>query len=210
MCKHLIITGSVAVGKSHIQSLIEGVHPRARVYHEFIYGDPTALEILRRRFTGQVSQLTFQTFILDKWIEETKTAPGDINIYERLPDDAVEFFASSMKPEEYITQQTRLNNLRGLLPSYADMDESNCQWIIYDNVFGKSTARLFSLIEELLKSDVTYIVLEVRSSTAYTNYVKRDRKEEHYTPTEIRNMCSDYDEYLRSKRATIHPKVHEL
>lgn len=206
--KHIIINGSVAVGKSHIQKVIAYSFHNPRIYHEFIEGDSTALEILRRRFAGEISALTFQNFILDKWERELKTSPGEVNIYERLPDDAVEVFAVSSLPEdEYAIQTKRLESFRSRLPSYKDMTMENCLWIRYDNKFTNS---LQPLIDLITKSDKEYIVIEVLSSTAYANYRLRNRKEEFYTSEDLEKMYENYGKYTDRLISEIGCEVIEM
>lgn len=211
--KHIVINGSVAVGKSHLQKVLTynlSTHPR--VYHEFIHNDPTALEIMRRRFAGEISALTFQNFILDKWFMELKRPADKINVYERLPDDAVEVFAHmSLDEDEYVFQLKRLEQLRGKLPSYKDMNAENTIWIRYDNKFTNSTNSLIETIEKYIDDDKTvYIVLEVLSSTAYANYRLRNRKEEFYTPEDLEYLYETYKVYTDSKIKEIGCEVIEL
>ena len=213
MLKHIIINGSVAVGKSHLQKVLTyNLKKHPRVYHEFIHKDSTAMEIMRRRFAGEISALTFQNFILDKWFEELKKEASDINIYERLPDDAVEVFAHmSLSDEEYAFQLKRLEQLRGKLPSYKDMKAENTIWIRYDNKFTNSINPLIETIEKYLEDEKTvYIVLEVLSSTAYANYRLRNRKEEFYTPEDLERLYETYKVYTDSKIKEIGCEVIDM
>ena len=126
MLRHIIVTGNVAAGKSWILNQLQSLYPNASIYPEFINNDELALAILKRRFNNTISTLTFQNFIMDKWVIHSKLHQSEINIYERLPDDAVEVFAKAfLNEEEYKTQEHRLKELT-MLPSYKDMNSDNC------------------------------------------------------------------------------------
>lgn len=204
-----MVMGSVATGKTYLQNALREKFPDAKLYPEFIYQDSFALEILRRRFRGEVSALTFQNFILDKWDLLSINERGEgIAIYERLPDDAVEVFSRmSLPPEEYAIHEKWLSTIPIL--SYKDMHADDTIWIIYDNRFDKPIASLISVVEEYTRT-YKHIVIEVRSSTSYENYKYRNRKGEDYTPEELETLYKKYMDYSAEKRLFIHCKVIEM
>ena len=194
----IVVLGNVAVGKSHLTKvLMYNLHKDIVLYPEFIYDDSFAMEMLRRRFEGTVSAVTFQNFILDKWeyyYECNKDRSG-IKLFERLPDDAVKIFAkSAMDEDEYKLQKKRLEKLD--LPSYKDMNKENCTWIRYENNFTKD---LTPLIEKVSSVETKYVVVEVRSETAYKNYRHRNRKEEFYTQEQIAGLQVAYNEFCEKQ-----------
>ena len=208
---HIILSGSVATGKSTILKRIITYFQSKKVcqiYPEFIHEDGIALEILKRRFQGTVSALTLQNFILDKWENMKKLELKEINIYERLPDDAVEVFARmALNDNEYLTQEERLKKLG--FPSYVDMNKDNCIWIRYDNDFSKDTNILMKKIESLI-GKYQFIVVEVRSETSYQNFKLRNREGENYTPEQLENLYEFYSNYTDEKVKQINCELIEM
>ena len=208
---HLIITGSVATGKSYLQSQLLNYynHLSPTLYPEFIYQDPLALSLLQRRFAKQISPLTFQTFILDKW-EYTyqPQPPSKLNIYERLPDDAVEVFSKlSLSPSEYASQLERVKHFT--LPKYSDMHSHDTVFIQYENDFNKPITKLLQTLDSLILN-YTYIVIHVQSKSSYHNYKHRNRTGEYYTPEELEQLYELYELYMQEKIEQIKPKVIKL
>ena len=76
----------------------------------------------------------------------------------------------------------------------------NCTWIRYENNFTKD---LTPLIEAVKSAKTKYVVIEVRSSTAFENYKHRNRKEEFYTLEEIEHLQKLYDEFTAKQIARI-------
>ena len=205
---NIVVTGSVAVGKTYIQeTIISHIHEHeVNVYPEFIQSeggltdDDFALKILDHRFKNKISALTFQNFILDKWernIEINKDKQASINIFERLPDDAVEVFAKmSLSDLEYQTQIERMKKFSSSIISYKSMTSNDTIWIRYENVIGKQIMPLLNFIDELISGKrYRNIVIEVRCSSIYENYKRRDRKEEFYTSEELVNLYDSYCKY---------------
>lgn len=204
----VIVTGNVATGKSHLTKVLQHNLCNVILYPEFIYKDAFAMEMLARRFAGTITALTFQNFILDKWELYQKQNEGieGIRVYERLPDDAVKVFAKlSLSPIEYHLQKERLKKLS--LPSYKDMYCDNCTWIRYENNFTKD---LTPLIEAVKSAKTKYVVIEVKSSTAFENYKQRNRKEEFYTLEEIEHLQKLYDEFTAKQVARIGCSVIDM
>ena len=197
----IIINGSVAVGKSHLQKVILNhfINEHPVLYPEFIYEDSVAMELLKRRFQGTISALTFQNFILDKWELLQKQTPGKINIYERLPDDAVEVFSNmALTEKEFEYHKERLEKLT--VPKYSDMNKDNAIWIRYDNDFKRSINPLLEKLDELYQSGkYKYVIVEVLSKTAYENYKHRNREGEIYTPEELTLLYEVYGRYTTRK-----------
>ena len=206
----IIVMGNVATGKSHIAKVLKHNLLNVVMYPEFIHNDTFAMEMLARRFKNRVSALTFQNFILDKWklfYEKNKDKEG-IRLYERLPDDAVKIFAKmSLTPNEYAIQTERLTELNKLLPSYDDMHNENCTWIRYENNFTKDLTPLISAVKD---AGTKFVVVEVRSKTAFDNYKYRDRKEEFYTEYEISELQKVYNTFADEHIRRIGCNVYEM
>ena len=207
--EHIIVMGNVATGKSHLTKVLQyNLHHKIVLYPEFINDDAFAMEMLRRRFAGTVSALTFQNFIMDKWVENKKLNEGKegICMYERLPDDAVKVFAKlSLSVPEYAIQKQRLKDLEML--SYKDMNKDNCTWIRYENNFTKD---LSPLIETVNSMKTKYVVIEVRSETAFNNYLHRNRREEFYTKDEIEQLQKLYNSFAERQLMEIGCELIEL
>lgn len=223
---NVIITGAVAVGKTHTQEQIiyhlnETVGDKCVLYPEFVYNDSLANELVVKRFThdiNRISPLTFQNYIMDKWEYYAKLNPFDeskFNIFERLPEDAVEIFAKlSLNELEYQTQVIRLEDIKKILPiSYYTMNKDDTVWITYNNnwITGNDNInKLFEVLDDIItERKVKNIIIEIRSDTAYKNCQIRNRKgEEHYTKDDIETLVEVYNTYMNSILNNIHCKQY--
>lgn len=216
---NIIISGSVAVGKTFIeQSIISSIKQletySMNIYPEFIQdittldNDPFALKILENRFKDNISPLTFQNFILDKWernIKYNKDKKADINIFERLPDDAVEVFAKNSLTEiEYATQIEKLSQFSKDIISYKTMKKDETIWIRYENSLNKPISPfLLQLVGIIKTGNYKNIVIEVQSPSIYENYQYRNRKEEFYTPDQLISLYENYCKYMEETQKNI-------
>lgn len=209
---NIILTGAVAVGKSTLQERIKYYLKHVlkldyNIYPEFIYNDILAEELIKRRFTNDInniSALTFQSFIMDKWLYWAKKQKYDetkINIFERLPEDAVEVFSKMvLTNSEYKTQEFKLEEILKLLPvSYKIMNSDNTVWIKYKNnwLSGVDNVELLlTKISELIEENkFRNIVIEITSDTAFKNCQIRNRAGEQYTEKDISFLNERYDYY---------------
>lgn len=206
---NIVIAGSVATGKTYIQEALKSHFKDIDLYPEFIYEDGIALEILRRKFRNEISAMTLQSFILDKWIQlSKKERTKRIAIYERLPDDAIEVFSKmSLSADEYKIHEEWLKHSPIL--SYKDMKPDNTIWIVYENSFDKPITNLVKMIDAY-SNDYVNIVIEVHSKRSYENYKHRNRDGEFYTPEELTTLYELYLVYMKDKREEIGCKVVEL
>ena len=203
-----IITGNVAAGKSWILAQLHKLFPQASIYPEFIHNDEVALAILKRRFNNTISGLTFQNFIMDKWVINSKTPPSEVNIFERLPDDAVEVFAKAFLSDyDYLTQVHRLEELT-MLPSYKDMNSENCTWIKYNN--DPLNSNIKSLLSTIQQIKTKFVVIEVTSPNYYANYLMRNRDGERYSKEDLEIIDSMYKNYTHKLRDIIKPTYIEM
>lgn len=218
---NIIINGAVAVGKSFVFDLIEK-HLSEKlklpcvIYPEFIYNDILASELVVKRFTKEIdaiSPLTFQSYIMDKWKFYAKKWPYDAekyNVFERLPEDAVEVFAKGcLDHDAYKTQINALEEVKKLLPvSYYSMNSADTIWIIYHNDWMDGADHLPTLFDEIDKQiyEQKYknLVIEIRSSHAFKNCQFRHRRgEENYTENDIKTLVETYRDYTDGIRKII-------
>ena len=208
MLRHIIVTGNVAAGKSWILNQLQSLFPNASIYPEFINNDELALAILKRRFNNTISTLTFQNFIMDKWVIHSKLPQSEVNIYERLPDDAVEVFAKAfLNEEEYKTQEHRLEELT-MLPSYKDMNSDNCTWIKYNN--DPLNSNINTLISQIKLITTEFLVIEVTSPNYYQNYLMRNRDGERYSKEDLDTIDKMYQVYTKELKSKINPVCIDL
>lgn len=207
--RDIVIAGSVATGKTYIQEALKAYFKDIDLYPEFIYEDGIALELLKRRFRGECSAMTLQSFILDKWTQlSKKTRSKRIAIYERLPDDAIEVFSKmSLSADEYKLHEEWLE--KSPILSYRDMKADNTIWVIYENSFDKNINELIKEIDAY-SHDYRYIVIEVHSKSSYDNYKHRNRDGEYYTPEELTSLYEAYLVYMKNKREMIGCAIVEL
>lgn len=205
----IVISGSVATGKTYIQEALKAYFKDIDLYPEFIYEDGIALEILRRRFRNECSAMTLQSFILDKWTQlSKKKRTKRIAIYERLPDDAIEVFSKmSLNANEYKLHENWLEHTPIL--SYKDMKANNTIWVIYENSFEKPITKLIEMIDSY-SHNYRYIVIEIHSKSSYDNYKHRNRDGEFYTPEELTALYEAYLVYMKNKREEIGCLVVEM
>ena len=206
--RHIIVTGNVAGGKTWILNQLIALYPNASVYPEFIHNDEVALAILKRRFNNTVSGLTFQNFIMDKWVINSKIPQSEVNLYERLPDDAVEVFAKAfLTDEEYQIQEKRLDEFK-MLPSYKIMNSDNCTWIKYNN--DPLHSNITQLIDKIKSITTDYIVLQITSPNYYSNYLQRNRDGERYSKEDLEVIDQKYKEYTDKLKEMIKPQYYEM
>ena len=210
--KHIIITGSVAVGKSYTQDRIISYFKSKQIdfnlYPEFIYDNPLSLQILNARFNGQISGLTMQNYILDCWMNFSKQEKNELNIYERLPDDAVKVFSKMyLSDDEYKTQLNYLEKIPVI--SYDDMKSDNTLWISYNNniKIDKFTELIENINYGLETENIEYIIVYIKSSSAYENYKNRNRKGEYYSAKDLENLYQSYEKLTNELIKNINPKL---
>ena len=112
----LVITGSIACGKSTVCELLKRIlkiisNYNIICYPEYINVDnKKALQMLNDRINNKISPFIFQNYILDVWeslfkLNESKKNNKSISIFERTPQDSVECFGYIDRYENRLTQQ---------------------------------------------------------------------------------------------------------
>lgn len=210
---HLIFTGSVAVGKTYVQNKVQEFlqinDKDYTLYPEFIHEDPVGLKLLAMRFENLISASTLQNYVIDKWFliaEQQKTNISPINLYERLPEEAVEVFSKLFVSEEELeVHRKRIAFVP--LPKYADMNSRNCLWIKYTNEVNSD--KINKLLETIAKYMYQYkfIVIEVLSNTAYENFKKRSREGENYSFEDLMELSNEYGKYTHRLISKIIPFI---
>ena len=171
---NIVITGTVGSGKSTLCEYLSYVLSCAKIdvnaYPEFLYIDSNVSNcILRDRFDGKISLLTFQSYILDKWenILKINHNKKGIHIFERCVDDSVICFSNianklnDITDEELYLLYNRSKNIntRYNAPSYFNSNinftelKSNdiiknlndILTIIIDDVYNKVQTRIIGL-----------------------------------------------------------------
>lgn len=112
----LVITGTIGSGKSTlcdiILKLVSSIdHVKVNTFPEFISFDRSFSEqMLDWKIRGNISQLTFQSYILDTWdqlLKNTDTS-NTFNIYERCADDSVVCFCNIANKNDLLTDNELL------------------------------------------------------------------------------------------------------
>lgn len=160
---NLVITGSIGVGKSTISQILSIILKKCceyiDIYPEYISikhkNRPIGNDIFDMFMDKQITSSTFQNFVIDIW--KTMFEKNDyntikdklrINIFERLPHDAVFCFTKeqvgkTMSQEEYAT----------ILTKYQDLIES-LDIPTYDDCYLKNISndsKIYNTIIEILK-----------------------------------------------------------
>lgn len=210
---HLIFTGSVAVGKTYVQNKVQEFlqlnNKNYTLYPEFIHNDPVGLKLLAMRFENLISASTLQNYVIDKWFitaEQQMNNVSPINLYERLPEEAVEVFSKLFVSEEELeVHRKRIAFVP--LPKYKDMNTTNCLWIKFTNEINSD--KINKLLETIAKYlyQYKYIVIEVLSKTAYENFKKRAREGENYSFEDLVNLSAEYTKYTNKLIGRILPFI---
>jgi hypothetical protein len=134
----LVITGPVGIGKStrcdYISSLLTSIAVPVSAFPEYLLGDHSHMseQLLVEKIEGGISDQTFQSYVLDQWINiaKSKNIRETFNIYERCVDDSILCFCNISNEKGELTDlalQNLYNEARNIsrvygLPSYFDAD----------------------------------------------------------------------------------------
>lgn len=146
---NLILTGSVGVGKSTLSQLIFECFKQLeieniQIYPEYIQykynNDNIGNTILDLRKQGIIDTETLQHFVLDIWnyqLEKNKFVQNNsINIFERLPDDAIYCFSKEAYEQGIISQESYFNlcmKYHNIVKKYNIPTFKDCELIVVDN-----------------------------------------------------------------------------
>lgn len=136
----LVVTGTIGSGKSTIceslSAVLSTVGIQTNNFPEFLYiNDDVSGLLLTKKINRQISNVTFQNFVLDNWeniLKEKKlgkiNAKGTFNLFERCVDDSVLCFCNIANANNEIEdlelhsmyKRLRKINNKYSIPSYFD------------------------------------------------------------------------------------------
>ena len=195
---NLCITGPIGVGKSTLIEKLEHYFDRTNkkyeIIPEYLGIDPVdGQNLLERKIKGEISNLTFQNYIVDMYsLKMRKThRNGKILIYERIPEDSILCFANisnqsrRQHPEEQYLELTdfdlyilknRFERLRQFysLPAYSDL---KTEFKLFTD---PTLEEVINLIESDLSEGVTHRVigLDIDTDECLRRIQKRNRNGE--------------------------------
>lgn len=203
----IIVTGAVAVGKSFIINLITEWFGEESIYllPEFIHDDVIGQKLLKKCFKEDISSLTLQSYVMDKWLYNikkslNKASADKIKLYERLPIDAYEIFSNSLSTSGKECLCEVLSKIDKIGYSDYTFPPEETLWIRYHNSLTKdNSSNLKALLNANIKSK-SYIVIEITSETPFQNYLRRARRGEVYSEETIKGIYNEYENFLSDKR----------
>lgn len=197
----IVITGTVGSGKStvcdillHMIVLIDTI--RVNTFPEFVSFDGEFSErMLDGKIRGSISQLTFQSYILDAWeqmLKRTDTSNA-FNIYERCADDSVACFCNiankdhSLTDNELIVLYERLVSMNNRYSTVSFFDPNTH----FTEITEQDLSSIVLLIVKTICSDIAngvskrIIGLAVSSEVSAHRIASRGRSSESGYPQAI-------------------------
>ena len=219
---NIILTGSVAVGKSNLMRRLKEEIDKLFVFPEFIDENlilstedekQLSLEMLRKRFSGEITPYELQDYILQRWDDYAQRGKridrSRPRLFERLPDDSVEVFALPIISADEFTQlKLHLIRTNRTLPSYHLMRGCRTIWIDYENSFNEEKEReIVKIVKKALTDGLENCIINIRSpgNRNYDNYLHRGRTEEHYSSDEMKILNARYSAYTEGLIDEIKP-----
>ena len=219
---NIVLSGSVAVGKSTLMRKLKEEIDTLFIFPEFIDENlilstedekRKSLELLKKRFNGEIEPYELQEYILQRWDEYAdRGARIDKNrprLFERLPDDSVEIFALPIvSSDEYTQLKLHLIRTNRKLPSYHSMKGEKTIWINYENTFNLSKEdEIVKIIKKARSSGMENVIINIYITGVrnYENYVKRGRTEERYSLESMKSLNERYFAYMTQILAEIKP-----
>ena len=199
---NLVITGNIGVGKSTICELIKFMLKnesiKFNVYPEYITFNETGKMLLEMKMKNQISTFTFQNYILDIWktiIKQNSTNQHNVvNIFERLPYDAMYCFAT----EEYKRNNISSDEYALLIKNYNSLNcfnYDNCAKIIIENNdIIKTVNDVIETINSDQKNKITHRAITLTADNIAERIKIRGRECEQEYTNEILNKYSKFYE----------------
>lgn len=208
---NLIITGTIGVGKTTILKLIDNILKFKRItvhkYLEYINYNHVGQDLFQMKMNNKVSAFTFQNYILDIWDNllnenEYSTSKG-INIFERIPYDAVYCFSQ----KEYQNGNITKNEYDIIIERYKNIINKH-NMFEYDNTVKyskinnddiiKTITDIFNIIIDDVKNGITKrcICLNIDNNNVYYSRlgIRNRTDEDKYT----QKILEDYKTYYSS------------
>ena len=200
---NLVITGNIGVGKSTICELIKSILTRENIqfniYPEYITFNKTGQMLLDMKMKGHVSTFTFQNYILDVWKtiikQNSNHQENVINIFERLPYDAMYCFAA----EEYKRGNISPDEYSLLIKNYNSLDcfdYGACQkcTIKNDDLF-QTIDDVIDVINSDQKNKITHRSITLTADNINERILMRGREcEKQYSDELLNEYSKFYDE----------------
>ena len=209
---NLIITGTLGVGKTTTIQLVNYIlkynHIPVNRYLEYINYNNVGRDLFQMKMNQKVSAFTFQNYILDIWdtllTENDYAHSTGINIFERIPHDAVYCFSQkeyqngNISESEYSIIVERYKNIikkHGMFEYSDDIKYSN----IINNDINDTIDEIFKIITEDIQKGVTKrcICLDIKDKELYYSRlgIRNRTDEDKYT----QQVLNDYKKYYSSK-----------
>jgi len=204
---NLIITGRPCVGKSTILQLISDIFEyydiKINKYPEYITYNKTGQKIFEMKMNNEVSAFTFQNYILDIW--ETLLNKNDfknntgINIFERLPYDAVMCFSKKELENNKMTEEEFdmiYKRYLKIIDKFEMFDYSKTEKIkIINDDINKTISNILNIIINDIKKGIKYrcICLDVANNEIYYSRlgIRNRTAEDEYT----KNVLDEFKNY---------------
>ena len=207
---NVVISGCIGAGKSTcldmMAYLLEQTGKPVNSLPEFV-NMHLGIDILKERIEDKISCLTFQSFILDRYLQN-ELSKNKINLLERLPDESVLCFCL----ENFISGQITEDELNVLwkkagridkekeFPSYREkhvvtiIEKTDINEILQE--IGKNMRR--DIKHHASKEPLTHIfMLRIDSELSIQRVLFRDRDgEKYYTPEYITRICEIYNRLI--------------
>jgi len=205
---NLIITGTIGVGKSTILQLISDILEyydiKINKYPEYITYNKTGQLLFEMKMNNKISTFTFQNYILDIWdtllTENNFKHSKNINIFERIPYDAVycfsdkEYLKGNLTKDEYKMIITHYNDILQKHNMFEYSDQIKFSKIVNDNI-NQTISDILNIIISDIENNITHrcIYLTVNNEDEYYKRLGiRDRNGEDKYTCQILN---DYQRY---------------
>jgi hypothetical protein len=95
-----------------ISNMVSDNKPRTCIYPEYITHSDIGDLMLKRFHDGMITNITFQHYIVDEWHNIFSRRPlGNVNLFERCPEDGVKIFCPNMEPFNKEAMRCRLEEL---------------------------------------------------------------------------------------------------
>lgn len=213
----LCITGPIGVGKSTMLNSLKQFFSNYNIQElpEYLGIDVKhGQTMLERKINGELSNLTFQNYVIDMYKMKLKELSDDfdIRLCERIPEDSVYCFSNlsnfdgELSDFELYVLKERFDKLKNQynLPSYGD---KQTEFAIVDACnFIESFGQIINIVSNDLEQGITKRVIGLTApfEIVYDRIVKRARNgEEKYDKSWLKTITDFYDKlyhYIKTDR----------
>lgn len=214
---NLCITGPIGVGKSTMLNSLKQFFSNYNIQElpEYLGIDiKHGQTMLERKINGELSNLTFQNYVIDMYKMKLKELSDDfdIRLCERIPEDSVYCFSNlsnfdgELSDFELYVLKERFDKLKNQynLPSYGD---KQTEFTIVDACnFIESFGEIVNIVTHDLEQGITKRVIGLTApfEIVYERIVKRARNgEEKYDKAWLKTITDFYDKlyhYIKTDR----------